>query len=315
MPKRVFKYHQLNQSALYNVQSKRKLGKLFNLSPSKIQKLSIREDNYLKYSIKKSGPKERKVQEPKPILKRIHVRLFKLLRKIEPPVYLHSGIKGRSYITNAKSHLNSERLLKLDIQKFYPSTKREHVYCFFRDIMRCSTDVSSILASLCTCDGHVPTGSPVSQLIAYFAHKKMFDDIYYYALERNLMMTVYVDDITISGPKLNNGTMYDIKGIVHKSGLDSHPKKENVYLSNTPKLITGVVACNETIKLPNYKHLEIHNKIQEISQVTDHDLKLKLINKTMGKLVAAVQLEPKLYKSLAYLNNEMNKLKKELNYD
>jgi len=126
--------------------------------------LVSRDDNYRVFEIGKNLGRARTVEHPKPHIHRFHQRVFTLLSRIEPPLYLHSGVKGRSYITNAKAHRGCSRLVTLDIEAFYPSTRRWHVFEFFNDTMKCSPDVADIMASLLTYEDHVPTGRAASQI-------------------------------------------------------------------------------------------------------------------------------------------------------
>jgi len=126
------KRYPINQSPLYKLRNRRKLASIFNLKISDLEALVKRNDNYRIFRIGKETKKTRTVEVPKPKLDRLHHRLFVLLSRIEPPDYLHSGVKGRSYVTNAKSHLHAHELAKVDIVQFFPSTKGWHVFNFFQ---------------------------------------------------------------------------------------------------------------------------------------------------------------------------------------
>ena len=47
---------------------------------------------------------------------------------------LISGEKGKCYIDNGKSHLNSNYFLTMDIKKFYDNCFREYVFFSLRPI-------------------------------------------------------------------------------------------------------------------------------------------------------------------------------------
>ena len=68
--------------------------------------------------------------------------------------------------------------------------------------MRTSPDVASVLADLTTVnDGgkcFIPTGSPASQLVAYFSYRNMFDELKRHADRCGCRFSLYVDDLTIS---------------------------------------------------------------------------------------------------------------------
>lgn len=299
-----------NQSPLYKLRSRRKLASLFGMTIKELESLANRNDNYRVFFIGKNKDKPRQVEEPKPHLKRIHHRLFKILQRIEAPEYLHSGVKGKSYLTNAKAHVGMDRLLKLDIKKFFPSTLTWHVFDFFHNVMLCSRDVSGLLAKLSTCNGHVPTGSSLSQILAFYAHYSMFEEMNNIAINRDLNMTCYVDDITISGTRINRELLFEMRGILKRRGLTSHPDKEYVYLNAAPREITGSIVDGVGLRLPNIKHQNIYKEIKSFLLSNDNCEKLKTIERLIGKVVAAAQADAGMNMRLESLKQEKNRLQR-----
>lgn len=283
------KYYALNQSPLYKLTTKRKLAALFNISTQELLSLASREDNYRVFQINRSSGKPRTVEVPKPHLERVHHRLFFLLSRITPPKFLHSGVKNRSYITNAEAHVGANRLVKLDINKFFPSTKAWHVSEFFVVYMKCTPDVAGILTALCTCGGHVPTGSCVSQIIAYYAHMGMFKQIYDLANELGVNMTCYVDDIAFSGKNANKALLSSASKIMMARGLVCH--KERVYRGDQPKIVTGVVVTADNIKLPNRRHLQIFTEYQQLQHAAEESDVEKRLEILLGRVNAAAELD------------------------
>ena len=45
---------------------------------------------------------------------------------------------------------------------------------------------------------HLISGAPTSQILSYLANHKMFDEMQAISDENNVIMTVYVDDVTFS---------------------------------------------------------------------------------------------------------------------
>jgi hypothetical protein len=83
--------------------------------------------------------------------------------------YLHSGVRGRSYLTNAKAHVAGEQVIKTDVCSFYHSTTTRHVFVGLPREFKCSGDVARLIANISTYRGHLPTGSPVSMLLTFYA--------------------------------------------------------------------------------------------------------------------------------------------------
>ena len=89
----------LERSAFYQLKSRRTLATLLGISLPQLELLARDADSLYARRL----AKKRSVQVPKGALRRVHVRIFELLRRIETPDYLHSGIRSRSYVTNAAS--------------------------------------------------------------------------------------------------------------------------------------------------------------------------------------------------------------------
>ena len=279
----------LNQSPLFRLQTKRKLAALFGLKEKELLSLASRNDNYRVFQIQKNGPKPRTVEEPKPHLERIHRRLFVLLSRVAPPNYLHSGVKGRSYVTNASAHIGGGKLIKLDIKQFFPSTKAWHVFDFFHHVMDCSSDTAGVLASLCTCNGHVPTGSCLSQVLAYYAHYEMFERIYHIVQDEGANMTCYVDDITISGDAANRRLLSRIRKMILMRALQSH--KHRIYRVGRPALVTGVIINGGGTELPKKRHKKIFEGYQAVLSEQDPSARKKKIESLLGRVNAATQID------------------------
>lgn len=287
----------LNQSPFYKLKSRRKLASFFkSFTLKELEEFSLRHDNYSVFWITKNG-KPRLVEEPKKSLDAIHRKIFIFLSRIVPPEYLQSGVKGRSYVTNARKHVGNHSVIKLDINNFFPSTTFQHVYKFFNKIMDCSSDVSALLARLSTCEGHIPTGSCLSQLLAFYSHFEMFDEIYNTASLAGATVTIYVDDIVVSGDGVSQKMLNKIRQIIIKSGLRSNKKKEKSYSKNNSKIITGVVVRGASIGLPNFRHKKIHDEFLKLNASSGVE-KEEVSKKLKGMLSAASQLDEKFKKKI-----------------
>lgn len=313
------KRYLLNQSPLYKLSNKRKLAKLLFISLNDLKeiqsckndKISIELSNNKNYMIKKikdKKGKERETEVPNKFLKKIHKRIANLLSFIETPLYLHSAIKNHSYKTNAETHIGEHSLVKTDISSFFPSTSFDKIFLFFKEIMLCEYDIATILAKICTYDRHLPTGSPLSPILSFFANKSMFDEINDLCLKNNLHFTVYVDDLTISG----NGCFKifgDILKIIYRNGYKTKSKKNIKYLSGYTKEVTGVIIKNNTLKLPNKRYKKIRKLEEEINNINNNSILIKKYNELIGRLREGAQFDKKLIKKLVETQNKLNNIK------
>ncbi len=184
----------IHQSPLFRLLSKRKFESVIGVSWEAIPDLLARDG----YRVWKNE-KDREIQAPIFWMATVHKRIANLLGRIELPDYLYSR-KGRSYADNARQHVGIQQLLKTDINKFYPSTTRRMVMKLFIEDFQCARDVANRLADICCYkQRHLPTGSPLSGRVAFFAARHMFDEVSSLASAADCKMTAYVDDITVSG--------------------------------------------------------------------------------------------------------------------
>ncbi|MCA6984709.1 reverse transcriptase family protein [Pectobacterium brasiliense] len=298
------KLYPLNQSPFFKLKNKNKFFEIIGLSKHQVEKLSF--ETAYKVFINESG---RTIQEPIPQLKAVHKRIGILLGRIELPIYLHSGRKKHSTLTNAESHRYATELLKLDIHKFFPSTSAAKVYRTFIDIFKMSPDVAYLMTNLVTYSGKVPTGSPISMAVAFWANKDMFDELSRLAFSNGLIFTVYVDDVAFSGEKIPKGFAAQAKKCIHAHGLVSKKEKETFYPSSKGKLLTGIVIQNGKLKVRWAHNASIKNELDTLAKAENTPEKITHLEKLAGKLHAAGQIDYRLKDKARFFTRQLKKAK------
>jgi hypothetical protein len=245
--------------------------------------------NFRLFPITDANGKTRQIQEPKRQLQWIHGRIHSLLSRVKAPDYLHSTVRGRSYISNAAAHDLSMPVIKIDVKKFFLSITRAAIFNFFEGPLKCRRDVAGLLADVLTFDAHLPTGSAASPIIAFYAFKPMFDEISQLAATCGITMTCYVDDMALSGLRATKGTLFEIRKIISRHGLQSH--KAHVFCASQPKVITGVCNTPTGPRVPNKLHLKIKMGFESLSTATTPKAKGKVLRPLLGRLEAAGQIE------------------------
>lgn len=273
--------YSFDQSPFYKLRSKARLASILKITPSELKAhLQTSNSDYSEFDLTNPSGKKRHIEEPKPKLKRIHKRIENLLNRIFPPDYLFSPVKRRSYVTNAKQHVTSKQVNVLDIKKYYPSTRASRVFQFFNKGMSCDRDVAGVLMTLCTINGHLPTGSPLSPILSFLSHKRMWDRIATMAEKVDCRITVYVDDLTISGQKVPGSLVWEIKQEIKNTGLLYH--KEKNYRGTRAGRVTGVIIKDEELRVPNRQHLKMHNLRRTASKEKDPEKRKELFIKLRG---------------------------------
>ncbi|MDE0151092.1 MAG: reverse transcriptase family protein [Bdellovibrionales bacterium] len=284
------KNYPIELSPLYRLRNERKLALLLQVKTKTLHKL--RSDSfYIVYT--KQGTKQREIQEPKKQLKQVHKKIKKLLQRIETPSLLISGKKGNSFVTNAQQHLASRYFLITDIEGFYKNSRREFVFKFFKFQMKMSEDIAWLMTDLVTYKDFIPTGSPTSQIIAYFAYAPTFQRINEIANQHDCKLSVYVDDLTISSKKpiptrmphwINN----EFKKVFHQI----KKRKTRFFYPFQHKIITGCcISPKGALRVPNRIRLRI--KQEDKNHISGKSIKP---NRLLGMMLSARQIEPNIYK-------------------
>ena len=285
------KSYTLKDSGLYNITTKIRLEERLQKPVAELEVLA-NDSNYRVFFHEKKNCKKREIQTPTLELDIVQTRIASLLVRVAMPNYVHSGIKQRSNVTNAKVHVGDHPVLTMDIKNFYPSISKKSIYHFFHDTMKAAPDVAGILAGLCSYHDHIPTGSRLSMPLSFWANHSMYGELQSLCDFSGVTMSTYVDDLTFSGPLVNQLFERKVKRIVSNAGLKIHPDKTRLYRRDEPKLITGVIVRADRIDLKNKHHKAIYSLFNEMKSA-NNDKELKSIHdELLGRLNAAGQIEP-----------------------
>ncbi len=275
----------LEQSPLYSMRGKNQFERTLRLDWDAVPRLLERR-LYRVWTNDKGRP----MQTPVGWLRDVHGRIGALLSRVELPDYAFPQ-KGRSYVDNARRHVGPHPVIKADIAQFYPSVSRNRVLRMFLNEFNCAQDISNALADICCYQGQfLPTGSPLSGYVAFFSARQLFDDINRLSAERGCVFTVYVDDITVSGPNANKRLLGEILRLVVGHGLQTKRKKSKSFAASTAKTITGAVVTETELRLPDARHVEIRDAYRELSRVTGGE-RDALIRKLEGRLAQSRQVQ------------------------
>jgi hypothetical protein len=278
----------IERSPFWRLSSIHQLATLLDVPVHEIKAICM-EPSYNRFDDRpKPGKEPRHIQEPTSRTLKIHYRMARYLDSIERPEFLHSATKKRSHVTNARAHLSSGGgVVAMDIRKFFESTTYHHVKAFFHRDLGCSHDVARLLATVCTADGHLPTGSCISPLLSYFTHRQMFARIEMLCIEQNVTVTLYVDDLTLSGIHATKSMLYQIKQLIVRHGLRTKATKDAVVRPGKSAIITGVMRTGGQLRLRNRHHeaiVAIQDQVVAGECESSHQLR--------GRIAAARAVDP-----------------------
>ena len=276
--------YDLNQSPFFMLRSKKRLAEILFISSNKMAELASSKELYYHFEIPKAGTSiTRPISAPRNDLKMVQSRIAGLMRRLQPPDYLFSPVKGRSYVDNARRHIGSYSVHLLDIENFYPKCKESKVYWFFNKKMKCSPDVSRILCKIICYQGSLPQGSPCSPFLAYLAYIDMWNEINATATTFGCKISVYVDDLTVSGSSVPGHMIWSLKKIIKAHDHAINRKKEKCVYKR-PVEITGAILHSEKLSPPNRQLKKLYEATIALNAINhSSDLAISLASQIKGR--------------------------------
>ena len=271
--------------------------------------------NYKEYFIVRrqiiSGKRKklRDLAYPEGRLRCVHEKLKFHLNKIKQPSYLFSPRRNKSQRDNALRHLKGAQYLTIDLKQFYPSTTDKMVKKWLISSFFMQEDVAGLLAHICTIDGRVSFGSPLTPVLCSLIHRPMFDEIAEVCDRRGLRYSVWVDDLTISGKYVPGEVLNQIREIVRKYGLRSH---KIAYRSGSrPVFITGIGIVGSNLVAPNSLNLKIKTSWEEYHAANTDDEKDSVAQQLLSYLGTLRYIVGRTSDAGCKTSNQMNSLRQE----
>lgn len=264
----------LHQSPLYRLSSRPRLARLLGISQGELRSLAAGDSLYTEFDIpKKNGNGFRRVENPRRPLKLVQARIARVLARIAPPDFLFCPVKRRCYVSNAAAHRGNRVVHCLDIKAFYPSTPQRRVFWFFKKVMGCERDIAALLARIACYQGHLPTGSPLSPIMAYLSYFDLWHRIADFCRERGYTLTVYVDDVTISGPRVPEHDVWEVRKMIRGAGLEYHKRKRFI---DRAAEITGVIVSGDRLSAPHRQHKNRQDALAALALAVGEDRQVLL---------------------------------------
>lgn len=262
--------------------TQRDLARLLGWKKQQLEALVRDKERYTRRQQKVVGAKLRNLAVPVGKLRTIHERIKVHLNRIRQPEYLFSPRKGRGQRDNAEHHAGQIQFLSLDIRQFYPSTTDEHIFRWAYHTAGMRSDVAGLFTKLVAIDGKMPFGSPVSPVLTTLVHREMFDEIFEICVAHGLKMSVWVDDLTISGLAVPGELIDTIRAVIRKRGFQTH--KILFRLSARPVIITGVPVIKGRVMAPRSLHRRIQDGYAELRSELPDSERGQVIDRLLSSL-------------------------------
>lgn len=277
-----YERYEFNASPWVQDLTQRDLAQLLGTTKGRLETLIGEKDRYTLRRVQRIGSKDRQLALPIGKLRTVHERLKFHLNKIKQPDYLFSPRKGRGQRDNAEHHAGENQFLSLDIKQFYPSTTQEHIFRWAYHVAGLKSDVAGMLAKLTAIDGKMPFGSPVSPVLTTHVHRAMFDDIYDLCEANGLKMSLWVDDLVISGLFVSGNLLKQVRAIIGRHGFETH--KIKFRSGARPVSITGVPIKEKRVGAPRALHQRIQDGYAKLRQDLTDAQRAQLIDQLLSAL-------------------------------
>lgn len=153
-----------------------------------------------------------------------------LQQKFVRPEYLHTGYKKCSVKNVLNIHKKSKMCIVMDIKNYYKSIPANRIKNFYKHSCDFDDKAAEVLYKLTTYKDQIPLGIPTSNLLSFLVCKDVFDELYNYCKDLGYNITIYADDIVISGNILNPPEVIsNVQKILQKAGLVLNYKKLRIY--------------------------------------------------------------------------------------
>lgn len=206
--------------------------------------------HYRNVQLPKKNGGTRNLAVPDELLKSIQRRITEVLL-LSMPVsrYATAYRDGGSAMRNAKQHVASPLVLKLDILHFFDSIRYSMVreLAFPREIYEKNLQI--LLAMLCYYQDKLPQGAPSSPAISNIILYEFDERIGRWCRERNINYTRYCDDLTFSGSFCPGEVIPFVRAELKKLGFLLNEQKTHIQPSGRQQSVTGIVV-NEKLNVP-----------------------------------------------------------------
>jgi RNA-directed DNA polymerase len=224
--------------------------------------------NYVKRQITKRSGGIRTIYIPHPTIMYMQKQFARLLDEIYlPPKNVHGFIKGRSVISNAKTHLLSNEILNIDLEDFFGNINFGRVYGVLQaKPFSIRPNVAAVLAQLACHNGAIAQGAPSSPVISNIIARQLDRKLIEFSRVTGLRYSRYADDITlspirvaalssvienISPLKLNK----EVVDLIKSCGFNINSSKLKYSTAHQKRQVTGII-INEKL---NVKRKYIRN--------------------------------------------------------
>lgn len=265
---------------------------------------------YKVYDIPKRNGGTRTIAHPARELKLIQRILLKeIFNNITVSPIATAYVEGRGILTNAKAHVGQRWILKLDFENFFHSITPadwDRTVRRIPELKPYAADRDILHRILFWGNGEkspqcLSIGAPTSPAVSNFVCSKLDEWLLDQAKKRNVIVTRYADDISVSGPNVRQLNAFHIalsKMLDANQGLalKLNEKKTGIYGPAERRMITGLILTPDgEISIGRERKREISALIHRFSL---GECTPDMVFRGKGLLAFAKSVEPLFFHSM-----------------
>lgn len=300
----------------------KQLAEALSLSISELRWLSFHRDaatylHYTPFEIPKRTGGTRRIWAPRPKLKQAQRWILdQILMQLPVHGAAHGFLPERSILTHARIHTNPKRLMRLDLQDFFPTISFARVKGLFRKAGY-REQIATLLALLCTeapreirqlngqtyfvalAERCLPQGAPTSPMISNLVAMSLDRRLQGLASAQGWRYSRYADDLTFSLPDGDAAAKVGylqgaVQRIVVDEGFALNDKKTWVARKGGRQAVTGLIVNGEgpprvSRELKRRLRATLHNLAQGKALPEGENL-----HQVMGYAAFVAMVEPEL---------------------
>jgi len=274
--------------------------------------------HYHSQSIPKSDGSLRVLSIPDEPLKSIQRAIAQKLLAYEPVSIYAKAYKPTSNIRkNAVCHVGKEKLLKLDIYKFFDSINYSLVKEKVFYSAKYSEQIRILLSLLCYKGESLPQGAPTSPIISNIIMRDFDQTVGEWCKERKISYSRYCDDMSFSGSFDEADVIEFVKGKLKSLGFILNNKKTRCFTGRAKKTVTGIVV-NDKINTQKSYRRQIRQEVfycqrfgvkEHLSRTKNVDEPYSYLSRLLGKINYVLQITPDNKEFLNYKTQILTLLK------
>jgi hypothetical protein len=288
---------------VFPILSVRRLGDLVSYSPSDLREIANQSGLYYKPYLQKKNGKFRVIDNPVSPLKKIQQRIHRrILHTIVLPDTMMGGVKGKFTKLNAEIHIKQPVVVNIDLKNCFGRITDLSIYKVYHDTLGCGNKVASILTKLTTYHRHLPQGAPTSTTLCNLSLLHLYDSLLDIGMDLDLNISIWVDDITMSGFRAHDA-IQPLIHLIQEQGYSVSSRKLKIMTSSKSQGVTGLT-INRRPRVPKRHYETIRSEI--VGLLKTSILRRKKICSIEGKVSYISQIEGSdstRYKSLVRLLN------------